>query len=64
MIKQVHNALAVHNNSRTLKFDDFSEIQNFISDNPSPPSPLTIITKHSILDVAAALVPPLICVIF
>ena len=36
MIKQVHNALTVHDNSWALKLDNFSEFQNFISDNPHP----------------------------
>ena len=34
IIKQVHNSLTVHDNSWTLKFDNFSEFQNFISDSP------------------------------
>ena len=33
MIKQVHNSLTVHDNLWILKFDNFSEFQNFISDN-------------------------------
>ena len=38
MIKQVHNSLTVHENLWILKFDNFSELQNVISDNPPPPS--------------------------
>ena len=38
MIKQVHNSLTVHDSSRALKFDDFFEFRNLISDSP-PPSP-------------------------
>ena len=34
MIKQVHNSLTVDDNSWTLKFDNFSELQNVITDNP------------------------------
>ena len=32
---RVHNSLTVHENSCTLKFDNFSKFQNFISDSPS-----------------------------
>ena len=39
MTKQIHNSLAVDDNSRALKFDNFSEFQNVISDS-SPPLPL------------------------
>ena len=35
MIKQVHNPLTVHDNSWTLKFDNFSEFQNVITLTPS-----------------------------
>ena len=31
---RVHNSLKVHDNSWALRFDDFSEFQNVISDNP------------------------------
>ena len=34
MIKQVPNSLTVHDNSWTLKFDNFPEFQNVISDSP------------------------------
>ena len=37
MIKQIHNSLAVDDNSRALKFDNFSEFQNVISDSLPPP---------------------------
>ena len=47
MIKQVHNSLTVHENSRALKFDHFSEFQNVIGDSPSPPS---VIIRKSICD--------------
>ena len=43
MIKQVHNSLTVHDNSWNLKFDNFSEFQNVISDNPPSPS---VIATH------------------
>ena len=33
MIKQEYNLLTVHDNSWTLKFDKFSELQNVISDS-------------------------------
>ena len=33
----MHNSLTVHDNLWTLKFDKFSEFQNVISDNLSPP---------------------------
>ena len=36
MIKQVHNSLTVHDSSRALKFDDFFEFRNLISDSPPP----------------------------
>ena len=45
MIKQVHDSLTVHDNSRTLKFDNFSEFQNAISDNPPPPN---VIITHRV----------------
>ena len=32
MFKQVHNSLTADDNLWTLKFDNFSEFQNFISD--------------------------------
>ena len=31
MIKQIHNSLTVHHNSRAFNFDNFSEFQNVIS---------------------------------
>ena len=37
MIKQVHNSLTVHENSRALKFHHFSEFQNVIGDSPLTP---------------------------
>ena len=41
MIKQIYNSLTVHDNSWTLKFDNFSEFQNVISDSsPTPPPEL------------------------
>ena len=33
MIKQVRNSLTVHDNWWTLKFDNFSKLQNVISDS-------------------------------
>ena len=36
MIKQVHNTLTVHDSSRILKLDSFSEFQNVISDGTTP----------------------------
>ena len=39
MIKQALNSLTVHGNLWTLKIDNFSEFQNVISDNPTPPPP-------------------------
>ena len=58
MIKQIHNSLAVDDNSRALKFDNFSEFQNVMSDSPPPPpfpapSPSVIMThciRKSICD--------------
>ena len=38
-IKQVHNSLTVHDSSRALKFDDFFEFRNLISDSPPLPHP-------------------------
>ena len=39
MIKQVHNSLTIQDNLWTLKFDNFSEFYNVISDSPFlPPS--------------------------
>ena len=37
MIRQVLNSLTVHDNSRTFKFDNFSEFKNVISDSLSAP---------------------------
>ena len=37
MIRQVLNSLTVHDNSWTLKFDNFSEFKNVISDSLSSP---------------------------
>ena len=42
MIKQVHNSSTVHDNLETLKFDNFSEFQNVIKDNPPPPPPTSL----------------------
>ena len=42
--------MAVHDNLRTLKFDNFSELQNFISDNhplPKPFPPPTSLSRIS-----------------
>ena len=36
MIKQVHNSLTVHDNSWTLKFYNFSDFQDVISDSAHP----------------------------
>ena len=33
--KRIHNSLTVYDNSWALKFDNFSEFQNVISDSPS-----------------------------
>ena len=33
MIRKVQNSLTVHGNSRTLKFDNFSEFRSVISDS-------------------------------
>ena len=46
MIKQLHNSLAVHDNSWTSKFDNFSDFQKVISDS-SPPL-LSVIIMHCI----------------
>ena len=48
MIKQVHNSLTVHDSSRALKFDDFFEFRNLISDRPPPPPPPSIIMMHCV----------------
>ena len=36
---RVHNSLTVHDNSWALKFSNFSEFQNVISDSPPSPNP-------------------------
>ena len=43
IIKQVHNSLTVNDNSWTLKFDNFSEFQNVISD-----SQMSVIMTHCV----------------
>ena len=42
---RVHNSLTVHANLWALKFDNFSEFQNVISDSPPPP-PTPIPQRH------------------
>ena len=42
--KQVQNSLTVHDNSRTLKFHNFSEFQNVI--NVNPPAESVIMTHR------------------
>ena len=37
--KRVHNSLTFHDNSWALRFDNFSEFQNIISDGLFPPTP-------------------------
>ena len=37
MIKQVNNSMAVHDSSWTLKFDNFTDFPNVISDRPPTP---------------------------
>ena len=39
---------AVNENSWTLKFDNLSHLQNVISNNPLPPSPVSIIMTHCV----------------
>ena len=44
---QLHNSMTVHDNSWALKFDNFSEFQNVISDRPpSPASPSPSHKRH------------------
>ena len=53
MIKQVPNSLTVHDDSWTLKFDNFPEFQNAISDSSQRAPLWTLRTK---IDVTQALV--------
>ena len=39
MIKQVRNSVTVYDSSWTLRFDNFSEFQNVISDNTPSNAP-------------------------
>ena len=38
MTKQAHSLLAIHDNTWTLKFENFSEFQNVIIDKPMLPT--------------------------
>ena len=38
MTKQAHSLLAIHDNTLTLKFENFSEFQNVIIDKPMLPT--------------------------
>ena len=42
-VKQIYNSFTFYGNSSTLKFDDFSEFQNIISDSNLPAN---VIMKH------------------
>ena len=39
VVRQIYNPLTVHDSSWTLKFDNFSEFQNVISDSTTPTHP-------------------------
>ena len=43
---RAHNSLTVYEHTWALKFDDFSEFQNVISDNPQPPQPPTFLPQR------------------